>query len=204
MFSEFVDVGLGEGDGHEVGFREVAVVVGVLLGAHEVGFAVVVVPSAGFLPEGCSGIEEFGLADDFVTNGAVNGAEAVEIFDLDLGAELLLSPGSEGDIDIAAELSFFHVAIADSGVLHDFLKGGEVGVGLVGGAHIGFADAFHERNAGAVVIDAAVFAEVVKFCHVLLEVDAGKSDKLIGEGIAGETGSADGDFAGGAEGEVVL
>lgn len=77
----------GCGDGEEVRAGEVAVVVGVLLGAHHLGFPEFIVPAAGGLHLGDAGVEFFGLALDFVVDCAADGGEGVEVFQFDLGAE---------------------------------------------------------------------------------------------------------------------
>ena len=43
-------------------------------------------------------------------------------------------------VGVAAQGTFFHVAVAYSGVEEDFFEPGEVLVGFVGGANIGLAD----------------------------------------------------------------
>ena len=61
------------GDGEEVGIGKVAVVVGVFLGAHFLGFSEFLVPTPGGLDEGFAVVEGLTLAGDLVMNGAAHG-----------------------------------------------------------------------------------------------------------------------------------
>ncbi len=76
---------------------------------------------------------------------------------------------------VAAERAFFHVAIADAGVEEDLAERGEVGVGLLGCAHVRLGDDFAERGAAAVVVDVCLLgglreAFVKIFCGVFFQV----------------------------------
>ena len=63
--------------GHEVGVREIAVVVGLFLAAHGGGDVFGGVVEAGFLDDGPAVVEDVGLAFHFVFNGFLDVAEAV-------------------------------------------------------------------------------------------------------------------------------
>ena len=134
----------------------------------------------------------------------MGGAEAVEVLEFDLGAELLLPDRAEGDVHVAAHLPLFHIAVADVAVLHDLLEAGEVGVGLVGAAHIRLADHFEKRHAGAVVVRPGGAGAVGELGGVLFEVDAGDADVLLRQFRAGEALAGEAQPPGGAERQVVL
>ena len=167
------------GDGKEIRAREVAVVVGVLLGAHELGFAEVVVPAAGGLDLGDAHAEFLGLAGDLEMDRAADGGEGVEVFQLHLRAEGVGFLFAEGDVHVAAEVALFHVGVGGSAFEEDELERAEVGDGLLGGLEIRLADDLHERGAGAVEIDERGGGEVGGFRDVLLKVDAVEADDLV-------------------------
>ena len=88
---------------------------------------------------------------------------------------------THGDVGVAAQVALFHVAGGDLDELHDLLQFGEVGVGLVGAAHVGLADDFDERRAAAVQIDVGgavgiLEAIVDALAGVVFHVDAGDAD----------------------------
>ena len=62
---------------------------------------------------------EDGLAFDLVLDGPRDIAKGVHVLDLHLRAELRLPALSDGDVCVAAQTSFFHVAIADIQIAYD-------------------------------------------------------------------------------------
>ena len=159
---------------------EVAVVVGVFFATHFLGFAECFVPAPGGLGEGFAIVEGGGLAFDFVVDGAADGGGGVHVFELDLGAEFVAFVLAEGDVDVAAELAFFHVSIGDSSGDEDLLEGFDVGKGFFSGFDLGFGDDFHEGGAGAVEVDEGGFFEVGGFGDIFFEMDASEADDLAG------------------------
>ncbi len=98
---------------------------------------------------------------------------------------MLRAARTHADIGVAAERAFFHVAIADAGKEHDLAEGGEIGVGLFGGADVRLGNDFAERRATAVVIDIGLFGGVreafVKiFRGIFFQVKTGDADALFG------------------------
>ncbi len=200
---------VGGVEGEEVGVGEVAVVVRVFLGAHEGGFATVVIPAAGGLEEDFAAVEGFGLAGGFEVDGAADGGDGVEVFEFDFGAEFGLAFGAEGDVDVAAHLAFFHVGIADAAIDEDLAEGGQIGEGFFGGVDVGVGDDLHQRGAGAVEVDGGEFVVVGGFGDVFFEVDAGEFDDFAGVGdvfldVLGVGEVIEGDAAADAEGEIKL
>ena len=57
------------------------------------------------------------------------------------------------DVDVGAHRAFVHVAVAGAEIAHDGAQLGEIGLGLVGRAHVGLRDDLHQRHAGAVEVD---------------------------------------------------
>ena len=176
VLADFGQPGVGGGQGHHVRLGKIAVIVGVFLGAHFLGDAGGVVPAAGGLDELAALADDFDLAGDFVFQRAAHAGKAVHVFDLDFGPEFLTAHGAHGDVDIAADHAFFHVAIADAAIEEDVLEGVEVFAGHVGAGEVGLGDDLHEGDAGAVEIHAAVAVEMEAFADILLEVRPGDAD----------------------------
>lgn len=178
FFTEGGDALGGDADGEQVGVGEIAVVVGVFLGAQEVVAAFGGVPAAGFLGDGAAGGDFAGLAGDFVLDASLDGGDGVEV--LHLGARAVLGAGlADGDIHIAAHLAFLHVAVGDAGLGEEHAEGVEEGDGLVGGAQVGRGDDLEERGAGAVVVDEGAGGGVGEFADILLEVRVVDGDVLV-------------------------
>ncbi len=102
----------------QVGVREVAVVVRLFLRAHRARLALVGIVQARFLLDLAAALEQLDLALDFVIDGALDEAERVDVLDLGAGAELGLADRAHGDVRVAAERAFLHVAVADLEVAH--------------------------------------------------------------------------------------
>ena len=169
--------------GLDVGIGKIAVIVRLFLRAHQRRLALVVVPAAGLLLDRAAGSDHVDLPRDLVLERAPHAADAVEILQLALGAEFLLAARADGNVHVAAHLALFHVGIADAAVDQDLLERGEIGEGLLRRRHVGLADDFHQRRAGAVEVDAAgAVLEVERLGHVLLEVNAHEPHRLVGDG----------------------
>ena len=91
----------GDDERRQIGLGEVAVVVGLLLGAHGISPALVGVPEAGLLDDAAAGLDDLDLALDLVLQSGADEAEGVDVLHLGLGAELLLAAGADGDIRVA-------------------------------------------------------------------------------------------------------
>ena len=194
------DLGLPLGaddERREVGLGKVAVVVGGFLGAHGEGAAFGVVPEARLLGDASAFFEDADLPLDLVLQCGADVAEAVDVFDFGLGAELLRPLEHDGDVGVAAEGAFFHVAVGDAGVEEDLLEAGEVFEGFVGRAEVGLGDDLDEGCAAAVEVDVGAGggvgeAVVDAFAGVFFEVEAGDADGLQNR-VAGDVEGGDGD-----------
>ena len=165
----------------EVGLGEVAVVVGLLFGAHGVGAAFGGVPEAGLLHDAATVFDDADLALDLVLDGGADVAEAVDVFDLGFGAEFVRALEHDADVGVAAEGAFFHVAVGDAGVEEDLFELGEVLEDFVGGAEVGLGDDLDERRAAAVEVDVGAGggvgeAVVEALAGVFFHVEAGDAD----------------------------
>ncbi len=131
-----------------------------------------------------AGLNDVDLASDFVFEGFANEAERVYVLDFCFRAELFLATGTHADVGIAAQGTFFHVAVADAGVKDDFFQASQIFVGFVGRGDVGLADDFDQGDTGAVEIDGRFLvgvgeAFVQALAGVFFEVDAGDADFLL-------------------------
>jgi hypothetical protein len=86
-------------------------------------------------------------------------------------------------LTLASQRSDPSVAVADAGVEHDLTESSEVGVGLLGGAHVRLGNNFGERSAATIVVHIRLsgglretFVKV--FCGVVFEMETGDADAL--------------------------
>ena len=97
-------------------------------------------------------LHRFNLASNFVVNCFLDGTEGVHVFDFDLGAKFLLANGSDGNVDIAAQGAFLHVAVADTEIAHDPPQLLGIFSGFLPRTNIRLRDNFHQRYARAVEV----------------------------------------------------
>ena len=102
----------------QVWFREVAVIVGVLLAALGDGYLALLHPAAGFLDYLAAVLDDAALAFDLVLQCLKDGVEAVHVLDFGAGAEGVAAHGSDADVGVAAKIAVLHIGCGDSQVLH--------------------------------------------------------------------------------------
>src|SRR5207245_4403650 len=116
---------------------------------------------------------------------------------------------ADADVGVTAERAFLHVGVADAGIEEDLAEGGEVGVGLVGRAHVRVGNDFAERSAAAVVVNVGLGgglreALVKIFRGVFLEMEARDADTFSCARRGGQAGDFDLEMAVGGEGQFVV
>src|SRR5580704_11997946 len=124
------------------------------------------------------------MALDFILDSFLKKAERVEIFYLDFGAKFICAARADADVGVAAERTFFHVAVANSGVEHDLAKRREISVGLFGSTHVRLGNNFAKGRAAAVVVDVGLsggFREAFMqiFCSVFFEMETRYPDSFL-------------------------
>src|ERR1035437_3521860 len=139
------------------------------------------VPQPGLLNVASAGFQNLNLALDLVLQSGADEAEAVDVLDLDLGAELFLTTRTHAYIGVATQRAFFHVAVRNAAVKQDFLEAREVLEGLVRGADIGLGDNLGQWRAAAVQVEIGARGGVDKavveaLAGVLFHVQAGDAD----------------------------
>ena len=95
---------------HEVGLREVAVVVRILLRAQRVRPAVALVPVTGLLAHDLAGFDEVDLAARLVLDRPSERAHRVEVLDLAARAERLTGT-AHADVGVDAHRAFLHLGV---------------------------------------------------------------------------------------------
>src|SRR5206468_7334821 len=106
----------------QVWLGEVTVVVRFLLGTLRNCDAALLDPAARLLRDALAAFQSFRLAGDLVLERVLYRAERVQVLDLNLGAQLLLADRPERDVDVAAQLTLFHVRVADAKRAQDRTK----------------------------------------------------------------------------------
>ena len=126
------------------------------LAAHGGSYVLVRIIKACFLAYFAAVFQDVFLAADLAGYGPGHVAEGIDILELGTGAQLCIALAPDGDVGIAAEASFFHVAVADAKIGHDAVEGLEVGHCLLGRAHVRLGDNFHQGRACPVQVNVAV------------------------------------------------
>jgi hypothetical protein len=143
---------ISQDDGNQVRLGEIAVVVGLFLGAHGLGLVLGHVPEAGLLDHPFTFLNDGDLTLDLILDGLFGETEAVHVLDLGLGAELLGALRADRDVRVAPQGAFLHVAVRNADVEQDVPEGGQISMGLVRAADIRLGDDLDQGNAAAVVV----------------------------------------------------
>ena len=196
-----VQVLLGDLHGRDVRLREVAVILGVLLGAHGVGGVLVLVPAAGLLDHPLAVLDQLDLAAGLIGDGPGNGLEGVDVLHLGAGAQLRAPGGADREVHVAAEGALLHLAVGHAQILQRGLQLLQIGDDLLGGAEVRLSDDLDQRHAAAVVVrPGLVDPRVVhQLAGILLHVHLVDADDLF---LA--AGQPDGHLAVGGDGQVEL
>ena len=160
----------------QVGVREVAVVVGLLLVAHRARGIQPGVVQPGFLGHRAAFAEHLALAPDFTVQGAFHEAERVEVLDFRARAQLPVLGLLQRNIGIAAHRSFLHRTVTDADPGHQLMNAAHAGAGFLGRAQLRLGDDFQKRGAGPVEVHAGGIGQglVQRLSGILLQVGAGQ------------------------------
>ena len=123
------------------------------LAALGVGFAFGFIPAEGFLFHPAAGIQHGRLALCFVGDGALERAEAVQVFNLDARAQFAAAGRAQRNIGLKADDALFHVARIDAQRAQDGAQAFSVGARFFGRMHIRFGDDLQQSHAAAIEID---------------------------------------------------
>ena len=125
-------------------------------------------------------------------NAIADERDRVEVLQLYLGAEFRFADGTDGDVRVAAQLALLHVAVGNAAVDHRGPERRQVGERLLGRVHRRIGYNFHQRRAGAVVVDQGIGRAVVELADILLEVNPGeRNSHVLAHHVAGGAGQLD-------------
>ena len=175
----FGDLLLRKRNRNEIRLGKIAIVVCILLRAHGSRLHRVTVPAARFLHDRDRMGHALPLAARLMFERGMDALEGVHVFDFDLGAELRLADGTDGDVDVGTHVALFEVAVGNAGVHENLLERRQIGDRLVGGRDVGLGDDLHERSAAAVEVHARMGGVVVDLRGILLEMDVVDADELL-------------------------
>ena len=98
-------------------------------------------------------------------------ADGIDVLDLAARAEVA-SGLSDRHVDVGAQVSLLHVAVASAEIAKDAAQLRDVGLCLLGGSQIRLRDDLHQRDARAVQIDVGIIRVLVvqRLAGVLLEM----------------------------------
>ena len=181
---DLVHPGLLDDQGHQVGVREVAIVVGKLLAPHREGDLLVRVPEPGLLDETLPLLHRLDLAPDLVLQRLLDVLEGIHVLDFGLDPQLLLADRADRDVGVAAEAPLLHVPVADLQEYQDRPELPEVLCRLLRGADVRLGHDLHQGKAAPVVVYQTGFrlfqgARMHQLARVLLEMDAVDPDPLL-------------------------
>ena len=127
-------------------------------------------------------VEELALALDLVFDPVNDGAKAVDVLQLHLGAQFRVAYGPQANVGFAAHVAFVHIRAAHAQVAQGLLELGQVEARFLRRADVRLRHDLHEGHAGAVHVEKAVLlaglVTVAAASGVLLEMDAGNADAL--------------------------
>ncbi len=166
----------------------------VFLAAHADRLAGIGIEQARFLKHPSATFGDGHLPGYLVFDRLLQKTERVQVLHFRAYAEFFRALQPYGDVGVAAQMALFHIAGGDADELQRLLHLGQIGDGLVGRAHVGFADDFYQRCAAAVEIDVGeprgiLKALVLALAGVVFHVDARHADAF------GQTINHDIDYA---------
>src|SRR5579875_3709474 len=94
----------------QIRLREVAIIMGLLLATLRNSDATILNPAARLLHNHSTGAQYLNLTHSLVFQSALNRAEAVHVFNLDLRAKSFLSARAYRNVGITAQTTLFHSA----------------------------------------------------------------------------------------------
>jgi hypothetical protein len=97
---------------------------------------------------------------------------SIDVLDFAARAELGCALAPHGDVDVGAQVAFFHIAVAGAEIAQDRTQLGNVGLRLFGRTQVGFGDDLHERYPRAIEIDQGIVGMLIvnEFACILLQV----------------------------------
>ena len=169
----------------KIRIREIAVILGVLLGAHGLGALLVVIPAPRLLDDLLSILQELNLPGTLPLNGPGNGLEGVQILHLCPGSQGIAPRLPHGQVHVRPHGALLELAVRSPQILDHEAELFQVGDDFLGAAHIRLGDNLNQGHAASVVIhQGAVLPLVVdQLSRVLLHVNLMDSHLLFRPGL---------------------
>ena len=148
------------------------------LRAHGARLALAGVEQARLLVDLAAVLEDVDLAARLDLDRLLDEADGVDVLDLAARAELVAGLAHR-DVDVGAQVALLHVAVAGAEVAQDGAQLVDVGLRLLGRAHVGPRHDLHQRHARAVEVDVGVVGVLVvdRLAGVLLQMQALDADR---------------------------
>ena len=109
------------------------------------------VEQQGLLDHFASRVLQLHLPADLVRQSILNVGEGVQVLDFGPGLQAARAFRPNGDVAVAAQGAFLHVAVGHAQIEHDQPEHFQVRSGLLRGAQVGLGDYFQEGNARPVL-----------------------------------------------------
>ena len=160
LIAQGLDVLFADHHRQQVRAREVAVIVGVFLGAHGAGGVGLAVIEPRFLNDFAAVLEHVDLPRHFQGDGFFHEAERVQVLGFGAGTERLAG-AAHGNVDVETHVALGHVTVADAQRRDDGMQLAGERHRLLGAAHVRFRHDFDQRRAGAVKVDTGLTMKVL-------------------------------------------
>ena len=164
---------------HQIGIREIAVIIRILLDAHRIGLILLRIVAARLLQKLVSGLCLVDLPRLFRVDRRADILEAVQILDLGARIELRVADRPHREIDVAAHRAHFHLAVGNAAPAHQLAQALQICLRLCRRADIRLRDDLDQRNAAAVAVCAGAVVGMHQLAGILLDVDARNADALL-------------------------
>src|SRR5690606_9442974 len=148
---ERIHISLVKFQGQKVRIGEVAVVVRLFLGTHRTRLALAGIEQARLLFDHAAVLQYGDLPACLGLDGLADEAYGIDVLDLAAGAEGLAGPANR-DVDVRPQGTLVHVPVTSAEIAQDGAQLGQIGLGLIGRAHVGLGNYLHQRHARPVEV----------------------------------------------------
>ena len=171
MRFQLIDVLLRKLQRQQIGIGEIAVIVRFFLAAHGPRLALGRIEKPRFLVDRAAVLDDADLALGFRLDRLPDEADRVDVLDLAARAQVRADLAHR-HIHVGAQVALFHVAVAGFQVPQDGAQLGDIGLRLLGRAHVRLGDDLHQCDTRAVQIHIAIIWVLVvdRLAGVLLQM----------------------------------
>ena len=152
VIPDVLDVLLGQHHRRQVRLGEVAVVPGLLLGAHGEGLPPLLVKAAGLLHHPLSPLQKGNLPLALILNGPGNGLKGAQVLHLGAGTQGIAAHRAHGQVYIAPQGALLHLAVGHTQVLQSLPQQLQIGHHLLRRAKVRLGDDLQQGHPAAVEV----------------------------------------------------